>query len=67
MSSSRITLDLSLVTLAALVIGYLIYRIARKGISKKYERTSAARVHTSPWNALSAGVDPTEISNESLK
>jgi len=67
MSSSHIALDLSLVVLAALVIGYFIYRIARRGISKKYERTSAVKIHTNPWSALSAGVDPTEMTKESLK
>ena len=64
MSNSRIAFDLSLLALAAIVIGFLIYRIARRGISKKYERTSAVKIHTSPWNALSAGIDPTESANK---
>jgi len=63
MSSSQISLDFALVVLALLVIGYFIYRIARKGISQKYERGSTTKVHTNPWNALSAGVDPTDGRN----
>ncbi|MEJ6577708.1 MAG: hypothetical protein HQ476_03595 [SAR202 cluster bacterium] len=34
--------------------GYLIYKLARRGISKKYERKVQ-----SPWSALNDGVDPT--------
>ena len=63
MSSSQITLDFSLVILAFLVIGFFIYRLARKGISKKYERSSTSKAHTNPWSALSAGEDPTEKIN----
>ena len=36
------------------VLGYLIFRISRKGISKKYDRKPE-----SAWSALNDGIDPT--------
>jgi hypothetical protein len=44
---------LLLVVLAA--SGYLLFRIVRKGASKKYDRHPAT-----PWSALNDGVDPTQ-------
>jgi hypothetical protein len=35
-------------------LGYLIFRISRKGISKKYDRKPE-----SAWSALNDGIDPT--------
>jgi hypothetical protein len=41
--------------ISAMVLGgYLVFRLARRGISKKYERKAQ-----SPWSALDEGVDPT--------
>jgi hypothetical protein len=36
------------------VLGYLIFRISKRGISKKYDRKPE-----SPWSALNDGIDPT--------
>jgi hypothetical protein len=36
------------------ILGYLIFRISRRGISKKYDRKSE-----SAWSALNDGIDPT--------
>ncbi|CAB4731080.1 unannotated protein [freshwater metagenome] len=37
-----------------LVIGYLIVRMSRRGISKKYDRKPE-----NSWSALNEGIDPT--------
>jgi hypothetical protein len=39
---------------AALLVGALIFRLSKRGISKKYDRKPA-----NPWNALNEGIDPT--------
>ena len=36
------------------VLGYLIFRISKRGISKKYDRKPE-----SAWSALNDGIDPT--------
>lgn len=36
------------------LLGYLIFRISRRGISKKYDRKP-----DNAWSALSNGIDPT--------
>jgi hypothetical protein len=36
------------------IIGYLLFRISRRGISSKYDR----KLET-PWSKLNDGVDPT--------
>jgi len=36
------------------ILGYLILRISRRGISKKYDRKPE-----SAWSALNDGIDPT--------
>jgi hypothetical protein len=48
----KILVILFLVVLAS---GYLLFRMARKGLSKKYDRHP-----TTPWSALNDGVDPTQ-------
>jgi hypothetical protein len=47
-------IKLSLLLISTGVLGYLIYRISRKGISKKYDRKPE-----SAWSALNDGIDPT--------
>ena len=64
MNNAGITLDIALLFAAMAVVAFLIYRLVRKGISQKYDRSPTAKVHTSSWSALSAGIDPTEKSNE---
>jgi len=58
MHTSTIIRDLVIFLAAALVIGYLIFRLIRRGISRKYDRTSPVMAK-STWNALSDGEDPT--------
>jgi hypothetical protein len=58
MHTSTIIRDLVIFLATALVIGYLIFRLIRRGISKKYDRTSPVTAK-STWNALSDGEDPT--------
>jgi uncharacterized membrane-anchored protein YhcB (DUF1043 family) len=58
MHTSTIVRDLIIFLVAAIVIGYLIFRLIRRGISKKYDRTSPVTAK-STWNALSDGEDPT--------
>ena len=43
-----------LLLVSAGVLGYLIFRISRKGISKKYDRKPECA-----WSALNDGIDPT--------
>jgi hypothetical protein len=47
-------IKLCLLLISTGVLGYLIYRISRKGISKKYDRKPE-----SAWSALNDGIDPT--------
>lgn len=49
-----------IIFLSALAIGlFLLYRMARRGISKKYERKSSKEgLVTNSWSALNEGVDP---------
>jgi hypothetical protein len=49
-----------IIFLTALAIGvFLIYRMARRGISKKYERKPTKEgLVTNSWSALNEGVDP---------
>jgi hypothetical protein len=58
MSSSRIVLDFVIVLVAACAVGYFIVRLVKRGISQKYQRPTSDKVHSNPWNALSAGDDP---------
>jgi len=46
---------LVILLLVVLASGYLLFRMARKGLSKKYDRHP-----TTPWSALNDGVDPTQ-------
>jgi len=46
-------LEVIVLIAAALVVAYLIFRLAKRGISKKYDRKPA-----NPWNALNEGIDP---------
>jgi hypothetical protein len=45
--------EIIILVVAALFVGLIIYRLSKRGISKKYDRKSA-----NPWNALNEGVDP---------
>ncbi|CAB4698427.1 unannotated protein [freshwater metagenome] len=38
---------------AALLVGLIIFRLSKRGISKKYDRKPA-----NPWSALNEGIDP---------
>ena len=58
MNSPHIFFDLALLALSALVVGYLIYRLIKRGISQKYQRP-AKKAASNPWSALSQGEDPT--------
>ena len=46
-------LEVIVLIAAALFVAYLIFRLAKRGISKKYDRKPA-----NPWNALNEGIDP---------
>jgi hypothetical protein len=46
--------EVVLLLISTAILGYLIFRLSRKGISKKYERKPE-----SPWSALDDGIDPT--------
>jgi len=59
MHTSTIIRDLVIFAVAVGVITYLIVRLIRKGISKKYDRTPKVATAKSSWNALSNGEDPT--------
>jgi len=59
MHTSTIIRDLIIFLAAAIVISYLIFRLIRRGISKRYDRRSPVAAK-STWNALSDGEDPTE-------
>ncbi len=59
MHTSTIIRDLIIFLVAAIVIGYFIFRLIRRGISKKYDRASPVTTK-STWNALSDGEDPTQ-------
>ncbi|MEI7930330.1 MAG: hypothetical protein WCH97_02315 [Actinomycetes bacterium] len=45
--------EIIILAVAALFVGLIIYRLSKRGISKKYDRKPA-----NPWNALNEGVDP---------
>ena len=45
--------EIVILVVAALFVGLVIYRLSKRGISKKYDRKPA-----NPWNALNEGVDP---------
>jgi hypothetical protein len=47
-------IKVTLLLISTGVLGYLIFRISKRGISKKYDRK-----HESPWSALNDGIDPT--------
>ncbi len=40
--------------LSVLIVSYFIYRISRRGISKRYERKPK-----NSWSSLTEGIDPT--------
>jgi hypothetical protein len=44
----------SLLFISVFAIGYLILRLSRRGISKKYDRKPE-----NSWSALNDGIDPT--------
>jgi hypothetical protein len=47
-------IKVSLLLISVIVIGYLIVRLSRRGISKKYDRKPE-----NSWSALNNGIDPT--------
>jgi hypothetical protein len=47
-------MKVTLLLISTGVLGYLIFRISKRGISKKYDRKPE-----SPWSALNDGIDPT--------
>jgi hypothetical protein len=47
-------IKVTLLLISTGVLGYLIFRISKRGISKKYDRKPE-----SPWSALNDGIDPT--------
>jgi hypothetical protein len=44
----------TLLLISTAVLGYLIFRISKSGISKKYDRKPE-----NSWSALNNGIDPT--------
>lgn len=59
MSSVRILANILILLSASSLIAYLIMRLLRRGISRRYDRQSTKARQHSPWSALSAGEDPT--------
>lgn len=47
-------IKVTLLLISTGVLGYLIFRISKRGISKKYDRKPE-----SAWSALNDGIDPT--------
>jgi len=47
-------IEVILLLISSVILGYLIFRLSRKGISKKYDRKPE-----SAWSALDEGIDPT--------
>jgi hypothetical protein len=47
-------IEIIALVLSLLLLTYFIFRISRRGISKRYERKPE-----NPWSALSEGIDPT--------
>lgn len=47
-------IEIILLIASVLLLSYFIFRISRRGISKRYERKPE-----NPWSALSEGIDPT--------
>jgi hypothetical protein len=47
-------IEVILLLISTAILGYLIFRLSRKGISKKYDRKPE-----SAWSALDDGIDPT--------
>lgn len=45
--------ELIILVAAALLVGLIIFRLSKRGISKKYDRKPA-----NPWSALNEGIDP---------
>jgi hypothetical protein len=45
--------ELIILVAAALFVGLIIFRLSKRGISKKYDRKPA-----NPWSALNEGIDP---------
>jgi hypothetical protein len=45
--------EILILVIALVVVSFLIYRLTKRGISKKYDRKPA-----NPWNALNEGIDP---------
>jgi len=56
-NSHLIVLDLGVLALSAAIVGYLMYRLIKRGISQKYQRPTK-KIATNPWSALSQGEDP---------
>ena len=53
--------ELVILLITTVVIVYLIFRISKRGISKKYERKSSTQGRPkSAWNSLDKGIDPTQ-------
>jgi hypothetical protein len=47
-------IEVVLLLFSTAILSYLIFRLSRKGISKKYDRKPE-----SAWSALDDGIDPT--------
>ncbi len=47
-------IEIIALAISLVLLTYFIFRISRRGISKRYERKPE-----SPWSALSEGIDPT--------
>ena len=47
-------MDIFFLVTGILIVGFFIFRISKRGISKRYERKTQT-----PWSALNDGVDPT--------
>ena len=47
-------IKVTLLLISTGVLGYLIFRISKRGISKKYDRKPE-----NSWSALNDGIDPT--------
>ena len=47
-------IEIAVLVFSVIFVGYVILRISRRGISKRYERKPA-----NSWNSLNEGIDPT--------
>ena len=57
MNSPIIAVALTLIALAVFI--YVVVKLARRGLSKRYDRPTKSTKPENKWNALNAGEDPT--------